>query len=98
MNKLILGEDKVELNYMNNIYTDEYYNRVIATLCLANANTISKKFPTKFSKGREGKKCSDFIIENSDMTIMFSTKKSVDDMIDRLINMRDNTDWGWRDE
>lgn len=98
--KIILGENKMHLNYMNNVRDESYSDRVVAHLTFEYGDDIKIK-NRDYTEGRKKENIQEFmkhIRDESIIDITFSNKKSIDDMIENLIKLRDKTEWDWRRE
>lgn len=98
--KIILGENKMHLNYMHNVHNENYPSRVVANLTFEYGDDIKIK-NRDYTEGRKKENIQEFmkhIRDESIVDITFSNKKSIDDMIENLIKLRDKTEWDWRRE
>lgn len=98
--KIVLGENKMHLNYMNNVCDENYSDRVVAHLTFEYGDDIKIK-NRDYTEGRKKENIQEFmkhIRDESIIDITFSNKKSIDDMIENLIKLRDKTEWDWRRE
>lgn len=99
MKKIVLGENKVRLNYIHNVFDKNYEGRVVAHLTFENGDNEVVKNRKPLDKENDNvQEYLNNIIEDCEVDITFANKKAVDDMIKYLTRMRDNTDWDWRKE
>lgn len=94
--KVKLGENKYWMNYMVNV-TDRYdYRKVFGCLTISYDENKNKQKQQMEIIPFTNKDCVK-IRSESDIDILFLNKKSVEDMIENLKYIRDNTDWNWRE-
>ena len=94
--EIILGENKIHMNFMNNVYDDNFQGRVVAHLTFENEDSENVRNRDYSRKENDIKKLTKEIRDVCEVDITFSNKKSIDDMINNLIELRDRTEWDWR--
>ena len=96
--EIILGENKIHMNYMHNVYDDNYQGKVVAHLTFEKENSENVKNRDYSRKEKNVKDLMKEIRDVCEVDITFANRKAIDDMINNLIRIRDLTEWDWRDD